>query len=200
MRTQMANLWRPREGITITDKGEKLILFRFYHPLDMDLVLERGPWTFDQNLLALRSFAPGEDYTQVPLHEVDFWVSVYDLTAEFYSEVVGKALGNFLGNFILYDDTNQYVDRDSYMRIRVKLDVRKSLVNEKLVKKPTSEVLAVIKYEKLPIFCFLCGRIGHIDRACEVRFRFPRNAVLPLLGDTSLRAPLRRAFREIPNP
>ncbi|CAN0855240.1 hypothetical protein LINGRAHAP2_LOCUS6154 [Linum grandiflorum] len=47
MRTQMANLWRPREGVTITDKGEGLILFRFYHPLDKDLVLEGGPWTFD---------------------------------------------------------------------------------------------------------------------------------------------------------
>ncbi|CAN0843308.1 hypothetical protein LINGRAHAP2_LOCUS3810 [Linum grandiflorum] len=200
MRTQMANLWRPRAGVTITDKGGGLILFRFYHQLDMDLVLEGGPWTFDQNLLAIRSIAPGEDYTQVPLHEVDFWVLVYDLTAEFYSEVVGKALGNFLGSFILYDDTNQYVDRDSYMRIRVKLDVRKSLIKKKLVKKPTSEVLVAFKYEKLPIFCFLCGRIGHIDRACEVRFRFPRNAVLPLLWDTSLRAPLRRTLREISSP
>ncbi|CAN0876275.1 hypothetical protein LINGRAHAP2_LOCUS11213 [Linum grandiflorum] len=200
MRTQMANLWRPRAGVTITDKGEGLIMFRFYHQLDMDLVLEGGPWTFDENLLAIRSLAPGDDYTQVPLYEVDFWVLVYDLTAEFYSEVVGKALGNFLGSFILYDDTNQYVDRDSYMRIRVNLDVRKSLVKEKLVKKPTSEVLVAFKYEKLPIFRFLCGRIGHIDRACEVRFRFPRNTVLPLLWDASLRAPLRRTLREISSP
>ncbi|CAN0870587.1 hypothetical protein LINGRAHAP2_LOCUS9579 [Linum grandiflorum] len=29
MRTQMANLWKPREGISIIDKGEGLILFRF---------------------------------------------------------------------------------------------------------------------------------------------------------------------------
>ncbi|CAN0920260.1 hypothetical protein LINGRAHAP2_LOCUS31934 [Linum grandiflorum] len=55
-------------------------------------------------------------------------------------------------------------------------------------------------YEKLPIFCFLCGCIGHIDRACEVRFRFPSNAVLPLLWDASLRAPTRRALCEIPSP
>ncbi|CAN0922864.1 hypothetical protein LINGRAHAP2_LOCUS33266 [Linum grandiflorum] len=43
MRTQMANLWRLGEGVTITDKGEGLILFRFYHPLDKDSVLEGGP-------------------------------------------------------------------------------------------------------------------------------------------------------------
>ncbi|CAN0898674.1 hypothetical protein LINGRAHAP2_LOCUS19847 [Linum grandiflorum] len=108
MRTQMANLWRPREGVTITDKGEGLIFFRFYHLLDKDLVLEGGPWTFDQNLLALRSLTLGDDFTQVPLHEVDFWIQIYGLIAEFYLEAVGKALGNFIGKFIHYDDRNQY--------------------------------------------------------------------------------------------
>ncbi|CAN0863040.1 hypothetical protein LINGRAHAP2_LOCUS8615 [Linum grandiflorum] len=43
MQTQMANLWKPREGISISDKGEGLILFRFYHSLDRDLVVEGGP-------------------------------------------------------------------------------------------------------------------------------------------------------------
>ncbi|CAN0858399.1 hypothetical protein LINGRAHAP2_LOCUS7230 [Linum grandiflorum] len=42
MQTQMANLWKPHEGISISDKGECLILFRFSHPLDRDLVLEGG--------------------------------------------------------------------------------------------------------------------------------------------------------------
>ncbi|CAN0873541.1 hypothetical protein LINGRAHAP2_LOCUS10403 [Linum grandiflorum] len=32
MRTQMANMWKPREGISISDKGNCLILFRFYYP------------------------------------------------------------------------------------------------------------------------------------------------------------------------
>ncbi|CAN0873543.1 hypothetical protein LINGRAHAP2_LOCUS10404 [Linum grandiflorum] len=55
------------------------------------------------------------------------------------------------------------MDQDSYMRLRVRLDVRKSLLRKKEVKKPSASVMVTFKYEKIPIFCFLCGRIGHID-------------------------------------
>ncbi|CAN0925330.1 hypothetical protein LINGRAHAP2_LOCUS34694 [Linum grandiflorum] len=121
MRTQMANLWKPHEGISISDKG--------------------GPWTFDQNLLALQALTPGDDITKVPLYEVDFWVHAYGFTAEFYSETVGKALGNALGSFLTYDEYNMYLDKESCMRLRVKLDVRKSLLREKEVKKPSSSIM-----------------------------------------------------------
>ncbi|CAN0925329.1 hypothetical protein LINGRAHAP2_LOCUS34693 [Linum grandiflorum] len=127
MRTQMANLWKPHEGISISD----------------------------------------------------------------------KALGNALGSFLTYDEYNMYLDKNSCMHLRVKLDVRKSLLREKEVKKPSSSIMVTFKYEKLPIFCFLCGRIGHIDRACAVRFHFARNTELPLLWDASLRAQKRRILKEI---
>ncbi|CAN0875424.1 hypothetical protein LINGRAHAP2_LOCUS10826 [Linum grandiflorum] len=71
MRTQMANLWKPHEGISISD----------------------------------------------------------------------KALGNALGSFLTYDEYNMYLDKDSCMRLRVKLDVRKSLLREKEVKKPSSSIM-----------------------------------------------------------
>ncbi|CAN0925325.1 hypothetical protein LINGRAHAP2_LOCUS34689 [Linum grandiflorum] len=90
-----------------------------------------------------------------------------------------------------------YLDKESCMRLRVKLDVRKSLLREKEVKKPSSSIMVTFKYEKLPIFCFLCGRIGHINRACAVRFHFARNTELRLLWDASLRAPQRRILKEI---
>ncbi|CAN0881186.1 Transposon TX1 uncharacterized 149 kDa protein [Linum grandiflorum] len=86
------------------------------------------------------------------------------------------------------------------MRIRVRLDVRKSLKKEKVVTKPNKEILTKFQYEKLPTFCFLCGRIGHIDRYCPIRWRFPEGADLALLWDASLRAPFRRITKAIQSP
>ncbi|CAN1786845.1 hypothetical protein LINPERHAP1_LOCUS17386 [Linum perenne] len=77
------------------------------------------------------------------------------------------------------------------MRIRVRLDVQKSLKIEKMVKKANSEILVTFKYERLPSFCYVCGRIGNINRYCEVRFRIPKDRIVKL-WDPTLRAPPRR--------
>ncbi|CAN0847283.1 hypothetical protein LINGRAHAP2_LOCUS4896 [Linum grandiflorum] len=86
------------------------------------------------------------------------------------------------------------------MHIRVRMDVRKSLQREKLVKKPHKEVPVRFKYEKLPTFCFLCGRVGHIDRYCPIRWRFLEGTELVKLWDVSLRAPIRRIAKEFHSP
>ncbi|CAN0866840.1 hypothetical protein LINGRAHAP2_LOCUS9390 [Linum grandiflorum] len=40
MRSQLANLWKPKEGVTIEDKGDGLILFLFYHERHLRLVMD----------------------------------------------------------------------------------------------------------------------------------------------------------------
>ncbi|CAH9059444.1 unnamed protein product [Cuscuta epithymum] len=55
------------------------------------------------------------------------------------------------------------------MRIRVCLDVEKSLKVGTTLRKGQGEGHWVdFKYEKLPIFCFSCGIIGHVGRFCPL--------------------------------
>ncbi|CAN0860624.1 hypothetical protein LINGRAHAP2_LOCUS7988 [Linum grandiflorum] len=72
MRTLLKNLWKPREGITIEDMGDELLLFRFYHSHDLCLRVDGGPWSFDQNLLVLHVLQLVEDLIKVPLLEASF--------------------------------------------------------------------------------------------------------------------------------
>jgi hypothetical protein len=53
MKVRMADLWKPVKGVTIKEAAAGKFLFHFNHPMDMEAVLNGGPWTFDNNMLLL---------------------------------------------------------------------------------------------------------------------------------------------------
>lgn len=55
------------------------ILSFFYHELDIQKVIDGGPWSFEQAMLVYHQVKDGEDPTAVPLQQVDMWVQVYDI-------------------------------------------------------------------------------------------------------------------------
>jgi hypothetical protein len=86
-------------------------------------------------------------------------------------ENVGVRLANYIGSFVEYDKNNGSSFWRQYMRIRVKLDVRKPLKKDtKVMNKEGQWCTVNFKYEKLGIFCFVCGIMGHAENKCEVRF------------------------------
>ncbi|CAN0922018.1 hypothetical protein LINGRAHAP2_LOCUS32893 [Linum grandiflorum] len=93
----------------------------------------KGPWHFNGVLLIVHELQPGEFPDQVPLTHIPFWVQVYHLPFGYFSENVGRALGDFVGRFLGYDEKNAVAYPDAYMRIRVVLDVRMPLQKERLV-------------------------------------------------------------------
>ncbi|CAN1767560.1 hypothetical protein LINPERHAP1_LOCUS10307 [Linum perenne] len=191
-RSRMASLWRPGRRVAIEEYGEKLLLFRFNHIVDLKRVLELGSWLFDESLLVLHELKPGEHPNSVELCHADYWVRVYDLPPSFYSMAVGKALGNYVGDFLEYDENNMMTFDREYMRLKVRLDVRKPLKREKKLRVEGGEcVTGTFKYEKLPTFCYICGRMGHIDRYCEALFQVPEEQIVRLWSE-ELRAPMRK--------
>ncbi|KAL6520485.1 hypothetical protein OROHE_017073 [Orobanche hederae] len=189
---RMASLWRPGRGMKIIELEEGLILFRFYHINDLRWVMDNEPWTFDNNLLLLHELKEGEIPTTVSLHQVSIWVQFHGLPVEFFTETVGAALGNFVGQFLSYDSKNRWSVGKPFMRVRVRLDVGKPLKKEKKIRKAGGDwFVCTFKFEKLPNFCFLCGLIGHIDRHCDIFFE-KKPEELVRVWDASIRAPNRR--------
>ncbi|GAU23029.1 hypothetical protein TSUD_336770 [Trifolium subterraneum] len=136
MKVRMAELWNPVKGVTIKEAPSGKLLFHFAHPLDMEAVLNGGPWTFDNNTLILEQVQLGVQVEQIPLFHINLW----------------------------------------YMRVRVKVDVRQPLKKGTKVKNRAGEWCFVkFKYEKLGVFCFVCGIMGHTENNCEVRFSMERD-------------------------
>jgi 14-3-3 protein epsilon len=171
MRIRMADLWRPVRGVTIKEAKPGLFLFSFAHPLDMEGVLNGGPWTFDNNMLLLERAHLGVQIENIPLFHADFWVQVHNLPTGLMKESVGVKLANYIGTFLEYDKNNKTSFWRQYMRLRVKVDVRQPLKKDTKVKDRAGEWCTVnFKYEKLGVFCFVCGLMGHAENKCLVRY------------------------------
>lgn len=168
MKTKMADIWKPMMGINIKELEQGIYLFQFFHKEDLMWVQSGGPWSFDNTMLCLDIIPPGEDPLKVDLWFLNIWIQVHDLPAGFMSEKVGKQLGNFFGEFLLYDVKNDTSIWRECMRVKIRIDVRKPLKRKKrITRKNGQDFVVTCKYERLGDFCFSCGLVSHTERFCR---------------------------------
>ncbi|CAH9085499.1 unnamed protein product [Cuscuta epithymum] len=131
----------------------------------MERVLGGRQWLYEQNLLVLWSLKPGDVPLRVPLNEAEFWVQVHNVPYDYMNLGVARRVDNFIGKFINFDKSQFEESWNSYMRIRVCMDVGKAMkIGMTLRKGREAKHRVDFKYEKLSSFCFACSIIGHADR------------------------------------
>nr|POE78874.1 hypothetical protein CFP56_69281 [Quercus suber] len=97
-------------------------------------------------------------------------------------EKIGRDIGNSIGNFMAADSKSWSSDQAKFMRIRVNIPLNRPLRRCGVVVNPEGEKFKVyFRYERLPVFCFLCGVMGHDERHCTSSER--RTEELPQYGD-----------------
>lgn len=166
--SKMADVWKPTMGINIKEIDPGIFLFQFYHREDMLLIVNGGPWSFDNAMLVVSKISPGMKPLNVPLWHLEIWIQIHDLPTGFMSEAVGKQLGDFFGDFLMYDVKNNASIWMEYMRIKIRLDVRRPLKRKKKIKRRNgTEFVVTCRYERLGEFCFSCGLVSHTDRYCR---------------------------------
>ena len=171
MPNRLSHMWRSRKGVCIFELDNQRYIFMFFHVVHLKRVLVGGPWPYDNHLLILHWIQPGEGLNQIPLNSIDIWVQIFYLPSGYMSESVGKQLGNYIGFFLAYDSSNNVGGIKDYMRLCVSMDVRPLLKRGKRIRKPKGEWFFVsFKYERLSLFCFICGCLGHLDQFCPKLF------------------------------
>ncbi|CAL2227508.1 unnamed protein product [Prunus armeniaca] len=164
----MLMIWSTVREVVVKDIGETLFLFIFATEKDRQKVLRSGPWNFDKALVLLEtpdgSIAP----SKMLLKYADFWIQVHNVPLSYMSTNMGRQIGNSFGRCL---DVMEGMDGEClgrFLRIRVRVDVSKPLRQGKKMLPPSGNTVFVeFRYERLPEFCFCCGRVGHVFKECS---------------------------------
>lgn len=108
------------------------------------------------------------------MDEIDFffipmWIRVERLPMGLMNRAVAKVIGDDVGKFIEVDvdGGDKAAGRD--LRLKIHFDIRRPLRRGVMVDlgADKGDRWCPITYEHLPDFCYICGLIGHVDRACS---------------------------------
>ena len=76
-------------------------------------------------------------------------------------------LGEKIGTISFVKNLNELI-RGDFLQIRFKVHISKPLCRGRRVAlDDKDEVWVSSKYEKLPNFCYRCGKVSHMDKECE---------------------------------
>lgn len=115
-------------------------------------------------MLILGSKRSDENLKSIPLYMLAFWVQIHNLPLGFMTQVIGQNLGNFIVNFLEYDEKNNLNFLPPFICIQVLIDVGKALNKSKRIKRKEGEATKVsFKYEHLRPFCYLCELMRYVN-------------------------------------
>ncbi|KAL5823058.1 hypothetical protein ACOSQ4_020958 [Xanthoceras sorbifolium] len=106
------------------------------------------------------------------LSDADFksfsiWIQLYNVPLAWLNKDAGYFLGGMVGIVKEVDTGESGKCASSFIRARVLVDVSKPLIRGLTVKLEDDSCCSVVVcYERLPNFCYFCGRIGHLILEC----------------------------------
>ena len=149
-------------NMRIVEAGNNILQFKFSSKYQLEWVEKCGPWSFDNNLLLLCRWKKGLTSTNISFTYSPFWVQIWGLPFKHMSQEIGKDIGSKIGRFIEVHKRSWQYDQAKFMRVRVDLEIDKPLRRGAYITSSDGERLWLsFKYERLPIVCFIFGKLGH---------------------------------------
>lgn len=164
----MKRVWNPKHGLQANCIEKNVFFFQFHHWKDKEHVMDAQPWHFDWHALVLSDVTGDCKPSEMPLHEVPFWVRIYDLPLMGRNnEANVRKIGNKVATFVAVDKSD-VIGINKSLRVRTLVDLRKPLKKEISVTMRGGITKEFgVKYQKLPLLCYFCGKLGHDDKDCE---------------------------------
>ncbi|KAK9291799.1 hypothetical protein L1049_019749 [Liquidambar formosana] len=164
-------MWNVGKEVKIVDVGDCMIHVKFLTEFQIEKVIDGGPWMFDNHLLVLKRWERGMHVKNVEFHSTNFWIQVWGLPFDCRGRQVGEDIGRRIGEFIDVDLREELEEHGQFLRIWAAIPITKPLRRGGRILLHNSEKVWVdFRYERLPIFCYYCGHMGHDEKSCIQKY------------------------------
>jgi hypothetical protein len=120
-------------------------------------------------VVLLKDFDGAVRPSEMVFDSMDIWVRVLDLPMDMMNRVYGEMIGGWIGKYISVEVDEDGMAWGEELRIRVAVRVDQPLIRGVPIKESDDEGEGRwfdIQYEKVPHFCFDCGRVVHGSEGC----------------------------------
>jgi hypothetical protein len=185
--------WGNPRGLKFTAKGDNIFLASMDFEKDRKRIWEGAPWTVSKLAVVLDDFDESMKPSEIEFRRLPMWFRCDDLPFNWMNDTRGKATANQVGDFIRLD-LHENSSRSGWgqsLRARVWIDLDEPLMRGFPIesKKRKTVEWYPIKYERLPYFCFSCGKIGHSENFCPTPAERDENGKCPYDGSLRYQEP-----------
>ena len=108
----------------------------------------------------------------LPFDSVTFWIQLHNVPEHCLTQATGEVVGNTIGALVQVADSEDDGEGGEFLRVRVVVDIKKPLPRCcKLWSEGEHVGWALLKFERLPNFCYWCGKVTHGENDCDVWLR-----------------------------
>lgn len=170
LKMNISRLLQPVRGLTFQDLGSNRFVLHFEHHLDREHAMEGSPWLVDRCAMLLLPLEEGTDPQTVEVNLMTIVVRLHNIPPNLQSDRVIHQIGSSLGGFVerVRSKRDEFMD---FVRIRVRVDATKEIRRGTFLRLGSGNRLWVaFTYERMPLYCYLCGLVGHMEKKCPQRF------------------------------
>jgi len=162
----MKRVWRV-DTVTCTVLEPGYYSFSFQSEAEKQRVFDMRPWSFSSHLLVLQQCDPDTPELCYDFTHCEFWVQFYGLPYGRVTYDVIRDIAVKLGEVIEVKIETKGNSNYKFGKARIKLDLEKPLKTGVLVNLEKKRLWIEFKYERLPHYCYSCGKIGHYATFCR---------------------------------
>ncbi|KAL2224373.1 UNVERIFIED_CONTAM: hypothetical protein Sindi_2957100 [Sesamum indicum] len=165
------SIWPALQEVTATANG--FFFFRFKTEIDMEEVIEGGPWLFQGQPIVLQKWEPGMAMRKLKHTQVPVWIKMRHLPLEFWTTEGLSTVASGVGKPLYPDAITRACTRLDFARVCVMIDVTQKLEKHIIIMTPDEDggetpCKVDIEYEWLPPKCTGCMTLGHSVKECSL--------------------------------